>query len=142
MADITQDSLTVVVEGQTFVFRIPSPRDMAKMGSRALSLRRQDAPDTGGFEFGLDPFTQDLYRGFALMETLLLQADAKDNWPYSTGPEKDKPVVDCTKFPAFVTDWIPRIYQGFDEALRRFLKGGIGNGEQSGEEAVGGVPAA
>jgi hypothetical protein len=140
MADLTQETFEVKVDDQTFVFRIPSPRDMARMGSRALLLRRQDSPDTMGSEWGLDGFSSDLYRGMALMETLLLRADAKDNWPYT---EKDgKPVVDSSKFPPSSTLLIPLIYRGFDEQLTRFHSGGAGDGQQSGEEAVGSMPSA
>ena len=133
MSDIIQDTLDVVYSGQTFTFKLPNPRDVAKMGTRALALRREDGGfGTGGIEFGLDPDTMDLYRGFALLETLLIRADAKDNWPYSQGP-KGEPVVDSSKFPPSVDPFmIAGIYRAWEVAHGKFLGRGLGDNEQPG----------
>lgn len=136
-ADITQETFEVKVADETFVFRIPSPRDYARMGSRALVLRREDAPETTGSEWGMDGITADLYRGFALMETLLTRADTTDNWPY-TESKDGKPVVNCNNFPAKKMDTIISIWRGFDAQLARFHGGGDRDGDESGTEGVGG----
>ncbi len=101
---------------ETFYFKVPSPRDLARMGSRSTALAAADEPFMG--RPALDPFTQNLYRGFALFETLLVRADA--TWPYTQGPD-GKPYVDSSKFPTESTYTVTEVYQGFSEALEKFL---------------------
>jgi hypothetical protein len=102
---------------EVFNFRIPSPRDYARLGTRALAMRRADDPGAMGMEFGLDFGTIDLYRGMALLETLLTSATV--TWPY-TKDQKGDPVVDSNKFPPEATSKVARIYQGFLKALEDF----------------------
>jgi hypothetical protein len=109
-------------EQQIFNFKTPSPREMAKLGARAKAMRLRDDPNNNGDEWGLDPLSQDLYRGCALLETLLLTADCKDNWVYSTGPG-GKPVVDSEKFPTNCTLAVQEVYRGFIASLGNFLSG-------------------
>lgn len=119
--DLAKTTIDVTCgNGDVFTFKIPGPRDYARVGSRAHELRRQDSPSTGGAEYGLDPFSQDLYRGFALLEILLVKADAKDNWPY-TNDANGKPVIDCAKFPPKAIQIIPEVTRGFETALLTFL---------------------
>jgi hypothetical protein len=108
---------------ETFVFKVPNPREFAKLGTRAQALRRLDEPAMAGEEYGLDPLTADLYRGFALFETLLVSADAKDNWPFSENADK-KPYVDSSKFPFVATLVVREVYQGFIRSLESFLQKG------------------
>lgn len=112
--------IEVKVGDETFYFRVPSPRDVARLGTRAQALRRADEPGTNGSEIGLDGLSADLYRGFALFETLLIRADTDGNWPFSKDDE-GKPYVDSTKFPTFSTLVVPEVYQGFSTALDKFL---------------------
>jgi len=124
MAD--QEFITVTVgedeAKQEFNFKVPSPRDLARLGMRAKALRAKDDPESGGEEYGLDPLTSDLYRGCALLETLLKTANCKDNWVYSTGPD-GKPVVDSEKFPAEQIANVQEVYRRFIAAVNTFLAG-------------------
>ena len=143
MVDLTQTTLEVTSgedpNKETFVFRVPSVREYAKVGARAHELRRADSPSTNGSEWGLDPTSIDLYRGMAVLEILLVKADAKDNWPFTE--VGGKPVVLSDKFPPFATPAVMDVNRGFDEAYRRFLNGGVGDGVESSESAVGIQPA-
>ena len=139
MSDLTKTTVDVVVNDETFVFRIPSVREFAKVGARAHELRRADSPSTNGSEWGLDPTSIDLYRGMALFEVLLEKADAKDNWPFSES--NGKLVVDSSKFPPRVTFAVIQANRGFDEAYSRFLEGGDGDGKSSSEDTVVNQPA-
>jgi len=124
-APLIKDTIDVTCDnGDVFYFRVPSPREYARMLSRAYEMRRQDSPNTGGSDYGLDFFAQDLYKGFALFETLLTKADAKDNWPYSENAA-GKPVVDSTKFPPVSIQLVPEAYRKFEEAFATFLSGGV-----------------
>jgi hypothetical protein len=123
---MSDDIITVTIgEGddqQVFNFKTPSPRDMARMGARAKAMRLRDDPTASGEEFGLDPLTQDLYRGCALLETLLKTASCPDNWVYSADAS-NSPVVDSEKFPPKYSLLIQEVYRGFIAALSTFLTG-------------------
>jgi hypothetical protein len=123
---------------ETFVFRIPSVREYAKVGARAHAMRAADSPTTNGSEWGLDPASVDLYRGMALFDVLLERADAVDNWPFTE--VGGKPVVDSSKFPPRSTPTVINVARGFDEAYRRFLDGGDGDGKPVSQSPVGGQP--
>ena len=125
---IDTDTISVKITrtgNEEFLFRVPTPREQAALGTKAARYRREDGNNTGD-EYGLDQLSLDLYRSFAVMETLLVKADAPDNWPYSTN-EKGEPVVDNKKFPKRATFKLQEIYQGFVDALDKFLDGGTGN---------------
>lgn len=133
-AELTQTTIEVVSDEETFVFRIPSVREFARVGTRSHALRAADSPTTNGSEWGLDPMTADLYRGMALFEVLLERADCKDNWPFT---EVDgKPRVDSSKFPPQVTFTVIDVQRRFDEAYRKFLDGWSGNGVKSSKGPV------
>ena len=118
---LTTDAIVVKTDkGEAFEFRLPSARDFARIGARAYELRRQDSPTTGGNESGLDFLTQDLYRGFALMEVLLVKADAKNNWPFSAS-ETGEPVVRSDKFPPYAISVIPEVLRKFEEQVATFF---------------------
>ena len=139
-AELTQTTFDIPTSnGERFICRIPSVREYARVGARAHSMRIADSPATNGSEWGLDPLSSDLYRGMAIMEVLLSKADAKDNWPFTE--RENKPVVDSTKFPPFATLTVVEVGRGFDEAYRRFLDGGAGDGERTGESPVGDEPS-
>ena len=120
MADLTQTTFDVSVGADTFIFKVPSVREYARLGIRSRELRRADSPTGTGDEWGLDGTTADLYRGMALFETLLQKADARDNWPYSTD-DSGKPSVDSSKFPPQATQSVILAYQWFETQYQRFL---------------------
>jgi hypothetical protein len=121
MADTIPSEVPVTIgdgdDAETFYFKIPTPRDTAKLGTRAQAMRRADDPNSLGSEFGLDFASIDLYRGMALLELLLVSSTAE--WVYSKD-KQDNPVVDSNKFPPEATYKIQRIYQGFIKALEEF----------------------
>ena len=117
---VTEDNIEVVVGGDHFYFRVPSPRDYARLGMRAAALRRQDSSGFGD-DLGLDDFTASLYRSFAILETLLVKADVA--WPY-TETKTGVPVVDHTKFPPSKTPQLVEIARGFEDKFYTFLGSG------------------
>lgn len=137
MPEVLQSTITVEHKGETFEFRVPGPRELSRMGARAHAMRRMDAPETGGSEVGLDPLSRDLYMGMALMETLLVKADAKGDWPFSLGPD-GKPTVDSGKFPPLASMILPDVYGGFMRQLDTFLGEGPSDGHAGSEAPVDG----
>lgn len=131
MSDVTTTTIVVKNGADEYTFRIPSPRDYGKMNVRARALRMADDPD-GASEYGLDRFTASMYRGMALFETLLTHASVK--WPW-TQTEKGL-IIDSKNFPPDSMRVLVEVYEGFDAELTRFLYPGVGDGEQTGGEAV------
>ena len=87
----------------TYIFRIPSPMQQAKIGIVARNLRMQDDPETVGSSDGLDSYTYELYYAAATFKTMYIRGDNSwvmspneagqpecipDNWP------ADAPLVD------------------------------------------------
>ena len=120
MNEVTNDEISIAVGEETFVFRLPSPRAYAKMGSRSAVMRREDAPESGGSDWGLDSLSQDLYQAMALFDTLLIRADTRGNWHISTN-EKGGAVIDSTKFPPTVTLTMLEAFRGFSAKVSSFL---------------------
>lgn len=139
MAELTQETIDVLIGTETFIFKIPTPREHARVSSRAAMLRATDTPGAFVSEWSLDPDTAGSYRAMAIMEILLQKADTEDNWCYSNNDE-GKPVVDSNKFPAKTIRTLPLIARGFEEGLQKFLEGGAGNGKPEGKASVGGEP--
>lgn len=140
MADAMQETLIVEIgEGddkEVFHFKMPSPRDLAKINTRAETLRRRDDPESQPSE---DYFTQFLYRGCALLEVLSFKADTKDNWPWSQNPsEPSKLIVDSAKFPPGTEFKVVEIWRSFNDALSRFHEGRAGRNRPDTTETVAG----
>lgn len=134
------DTLTVKVFGETFEFRIPGPLEMARIGSRALEMRRTASPGTAGSDLGMDPMSRDLFLGMALLETQLVRADCRDNWPFFVDEKTKTPAVRADKFPPRSTPAVMEMYRAFSNALDEFLFPGDRDGKPAGEETVDGVP--
>ncbi|MDA8120114.1 MAG: hypothetical protein M0Z85_08775 [Gammaproteobacteria bacterium] len=112
---LTQTELTVTVKGETFVFKIPSIRDEAKVGSIARWLRAQDDPAGIGAPEGLDFETFFFYQALATIQVLLKRA-SDDSW-WSTGPD-GRPVLDASKLPESAP--VKEVYEGYLAALDTF----------------------
>lgn len=141
MADILQNTVKITVEGEEFEFRVPSPLDVAKVGMRAAAIRRNADPDGIGFEDGLDIDTLLVVRAMATMDVLLERSSAK--WALSEIKDTQGNVkvgADSNKFPAHVTPMLPVIYQEVQEAIKRFLGRGTGNGVATGAEDMASQP--
>lgn len=136
MADFQQNEIVVTTKaGDEFRFRVPSPRDLAAMGLRARALRRVESPDDPS-EWGLDYYTQQLYRAFALFEVLLKKASVA--WPWSEREGEKGLVVDSSKFPAEVVPTLLDVHEGFASQLATFHQGGTRDSLPTGAEGVAG----
>lgn len=137
MPDVLDNSVTVKLNGEDFVFRVPSPLDMARIGMEAAAIRRTLDPQNIGNEDCVDWQTAQLIRSLAIMKVLLEKSSAA--WAFSevTDAKGSKTVsVDITKLP-------PKAYKTLqvlgDEALQaidRFLEGGTGDEQPVSAETV------
>ncbi len=131
---VLQTTLDVVVEGHTFVFRIPSFADEIKLGLRAKQIRREleiellgtnPTPEqTGSFTGGestFDNVTETYVRTAAQFSVLLKQSDAE--WVYSKD-DKGLPVVDYKQWPNDKFNIIVQAGVSFSQQLSRFRSGG------------------
>ena len=136
MADILTDTLTIKVNNDEFVFKIPSPREQNKVKLRAAALRRQDDPTSYGFEEGLDWISINSYRGMALMEMLLQKSSA--TWAFTPG-DNGVMVCDSAKFPNTIGyETFAEVWATFSKSLDDFRGVGDKPGQPAGGEAVAG----
>ena len=131
---VLKGKIEVEVGSEKFIFKLPSPRDVAKMGNRATAMRREDSPDFGGSEWGLDSLSSDLYRGMALFDILLVSANTKNSWHLSK-TDKGAFVIDSSKFPPFATVTVVEAYRSFTEKHERFLDDRSPGGESKKPDA-------
>ena len=132
---IAQTELNVVHDGATYIFKIPGVRDEAKIGSYARFLRVQDDPNGVGAAEGLDFNSFFTYQALATFAVLLRKASV--TWPFS--PDKTgKPVVDVNQFPDDAP--VLEVYEGYLDALARFLGELPEDGRPGGSEVVDGQP--
>lgn len=104
-----EKTITVESNGEKFEFTNPSPRLFASIGARSAAMRQADGL---GFEAALSGYDTQLYFGLALFERLLVRADCRDNWPFSTDAT-GKPVVDSNKFPPSKTETVVEVGNKF-----------------------------
>lgn len=95
MSDVFPDTITVERDGETFVFKNPSPREYAAVLALANRMKIMDGLPNGD---GADTFTDSLYFGLALFEKLLKKADTSANWPF-TAQDNGEIIVDSSRFP-------------------------------------------
>ena len=114
--------VTVTESGKvnTYIFRIPSIREMTRLGVHERDLRMLDSANMNGSSEGIDIVTEYLYRALALFEILLEKTS--DTRLFSE--EKDgKPVIDSSKFGADINPaMLIGGQQGFEQALNSFRK--------------------
>ncbi len=114
--------VTVTESGKvnTYIFRIPSIREMTRLGVHERDLRMLDSANMNGSSEGIDIVTEYLYRALALFEILLEKTS--DIRLFSE--EKDgKPVIDSSKFGADINPaMLIGVQQGFEQALNSFRK--------------------
>jgi hypothetical protein len=143
MPDVLNPTLTVKAGGHEFIFRVPSPLDKARQGSREASIRRQVDPTGSGWADGYDVETFYLIRGMAVLELFLVKSDAR--WVFTELPtSKDGPAggvrVDINAFPPGKEDVISEVGREFQPALDRFHGRGPGSTEPALAKVVeGGV---
>ncbi len=133
-ANVLQTTLEVPYEGQTYVFRIPSPYDHIGIGARQREILRRIEPASGGDMTGLDAYTYNLLKALATFERLLCKGTTA-TWVW-TADAKGLPVVDSEKFPAETVLLVMEVVNAFEVALDNHLFPGTGDGIAPGAEVV------
>ncbi len=126
-APVLQNTLEVPYEGQTYVFRIPTPFDHIGIGARQREILRRIEPSSGGDMTGLDAYTYTLLKALATFERLLCKGTTA-TWVW-TADAKGLPVVDSASFPPETVLLVMNVVEVFDQKVDSFLFGGTGNGD-------------
>jgi len=116
----TEIEISDQFEGQdmTYVFRIPTPMEMAKIGIVARNLRKSDDPDGNGSDEGLDDLSATYYYAFANFIVLYVRGD--NNW-VMTPDEGGNPECNPGNWGMDVP--FLRIFEKFIQELERFREG-------------------
>ncbi len=130
MTDITQSSLVVEWQGETFTFRIPTLRDDARMDSYIKALILQDTQNPEIKESQLDDVTKVNYRVIAAFGVLLQKSSAL--WPWRENPQTRIPEVNVETLPAKAVE----IYVKFAEALNMHFRDATAVGQSPTEQPV------
>ena len=125
-ANVLQTTLEVPYEGQTYVFRIPTPYDHIGIGARQREILRRIEPASGGDMSGLDAYTYNLLKALATFERLLCKGTTA-TWVW-TADAKGLPVVDSEKFPPETVLLVMNVVEEMERLLDTFLFGGSGDG--------------
>ena len=133
-ANVLQTTLEVPYEGQTYVFRIPSPYDHIGIGARQREILRRIEPASGGDMTGLDAYTYNLLKALATFERLLCKGTTA-TWVW-TADAKGLPVVDSEKFPPETVLLVMEVVNAFEVALDNHLFPGPGDGDTPGAKAM------
>ena len=137
-ANVLQTTLEVPYEGQTYVFRIPTPYDHIGIGARQREILRRIEPSSGGDMTGLDAYTYNLLKALATFEKLITRGTTA-TWVW-TADAKGLPVVDSEKFPAETVLLVMEVVNAFEVALDNHLFPGTGDGIAPGAEVVASEP--
>ncbi|MDE2232596.1 MAG: hypothetical protein KGJ90_00490 [Patescibacteria group bacterium] len=132
-ADVLSDIVTVTVDGDDYMFQVPSIYDEMKIGVRMREIRRRIDPTSNGDD-NLDVGTMYIMRACATFETMLKKASVQ--WPFTAGSAG--PVVDSEKFPRDKSDAVLKIYTAFQEKLFSFRSGGVPDKQPLTSEVVAG----
>ena len=137
-APVLQNTLEVPYEGQTYVFRIPTPFDHIGIGARQREILRRIEPSSGGDMTGLDAYTYNLLKALATFEKLLVKGTTA-TWVW-TADAKGLPVVDSEKFPAETVLLVMEVVNAFEVALDNHLFPGSGDGDAPSAETLASEP--
>jgi hypothetical protein len=143
MPDLLQDTLEVQVQGDTYIFTIPSLLDEIKLGLREREIRRSLEREMFGPSYVAtgeptgDRSTDFIVRVAAYFETLLKQASA--TWPYSKG-QNGEPVIDFRQWPKNKSETAMAVGVNFEAQLRSFRERGAADSNGTGGETVAGQP--
>ena len=133
-APVLQNTLEVPYEGQTYVFRIPSPFDHIGIGARQREILRRIEPASGGDMTGLDAYTYNLLKALATFEKLLSKGTTA-TWVW-TADAKGLPVVDSSSFPPETVLLVMNVVEEMERLLDIFLFGGTGDGDTAGAKTL------
>jgi hypothetical protein len=139
MVDALATEFTVTVDGDQYVFKIPTIKYTMEMGARATDIRRRAYPTTEGDITRTDYIAVLFSRACAQLELYLVRASVA--WPYGFDDTTQidpntPPVVDFEKFPFWATDTIERIGEAFNNEVERFRSRRNPNKRPDGTEAV------
>ena len=137
-SNVLQTTLEVPYEGQTYVFRIPSPYDHIGIGARQREILRRIEPASGGDMTGLDAYTYNLLKALATFEKLITRGTTA-TWVW-TADAKGLPVVDSEKFPPETVLLVMEVVNAFEVALDNHLFPGPGNGVPTSAETLASEP--
>lgn len=137
MPEILNDTIDVVVDDETYTFKIPTIKYRFELGGRSADIRRRGYPEgavnerMGVIDWGADNFS----RACALLELYLIRATTA--WPFGADTITDvdfskSPKVDFEKFPPGKEDTIEAVGGAFAEELARFRAGRNTNGKPAG----------
>ncbi len=133
-SNVLQTTLEVPYEGQTYVFRIPTPFDHIGIGARQREILRRIEPASGGDMSGLDAYTYNLLKALATFERLLCKGTTA-TWVW-TADAKGLPVVDSEKFPPETVLLVMNVVEEMERLLDIFLFSGTGDGDTPGAETL------
>jgi hypothetical protein len=147
LVDVLQDTFNVVVDDDTYTFRIPTIRRRFEVGGRAADIRRRGYPaGQVNEQLGIvDNETWRFSRACAILELYLVKATV--TWPFGTedamaiDPAK-APAIDFEKFPPNREDTVEAIGLAFEAELARFRAGGNPGDGSTGAKIVDGVGGA
>jgi hypothetical protein len=108
-------SVTVELDGKTYVFKLPTPRDYVQIGLVARKLRAKEDPDSNGSTAGLDPETVYMFNAMATFVVLYEKGD--NDWVVTPG-DASSPVIDPLKW-GFGVPFI-EVFVKFTEELSKF----------------------
>ena len=133
-SNVLQTTIEVPYEGQTYVFRIPTPYDHIGIGARQREILRRIEPASGGDMTGLDAYTYNLLKALATFEKLLVKGTTA-TWVW-TADAKGLPVVDSEKFPPETVLLVMNVVEEMERLLDIFLFSGTGDGDTPGAETL------
>ena len=102
----------------TYVFRIPTPMEMARIGLVARNLRKSEDPDGDGSDAGLDDLSATYYYAFANFIVLYVRGD--NNW-VMTPDEGGTP--ECNPKNWGMDAPFLQVFEKFIQELERFREG-------------------
>ncbi|MDE3023127.1 MAG: hypothetical protein KGI54_14975 [Pseudomonadota bacterium] len=125
MSDLLNNTITVKIGDDEFVFKVPSPKDYIQIGMHAAALRRAMDPQHIGNVQSIDAYTYELIQSVAVMQVCLQNSSAQ--WAYSEvedGNGKASVQVNLDKFPPKAITVLAQINDQFEAEVSRFLSEG------------------
>jgi hypothetical protein len=145
MSDVLADKFTVVVDEQSYEFRIPSIKYDIESGYRAADIRRRAFPESQGALGAVDFNAVQFSRACAYLELYLVGSSTL--WPYGFADDADvskinaanPPKVDFEKFPVSAAETVLEVGYAFEQQYAQFRRPRHRRAEPVSPEAVVGV---
>lgn len=141
MSEALRDRFEVEVDGEQYVFRIPSISFDISVGYKSAEIRRRAYPEGQGLLGAVDFSAVQFSRSCAYLELYLIQSTAL--WPYGISDDVKPdytvpPKVDFEKFPVWAADMVMEVGAAFEQRYADFRRPRDRGNRQSGEQAVAG----